>query len=61
MPFRSVKDTMHEFKHGNLHSGKRGPVVKDPKQAIAIALSQQRQAQREEEETSKFVRGYKLS
>src|SRR5215470_14523567 len=32
---------MHEFKHGALHSGsKTGPVVKNRKQAIAIALSQ---------------------
>ena len=31
---------MHEFKTGTLHSGKGGKVVKNPKQAIAIALSQ---------------------
>lgn len=31
---------MHEFKTGTLHSGKGGPVVTDPKQAIAIALSE---------------------
>ena len=30
---------MHEFGKGELHSGKGGPVVKKPKQAIAIALS----------------------
>ena len=30
---------MKEFKAGTLHSGKKGPVVKNPKQAIAIALS----------------------
>jgi translation elongation factor EF-4 len=29
-----------EFKKGELHSGKKGPVVKNPKQAIAIALSE---------------------
>lgn len=28
-----------EFKAGALHSGKGGPVVKNPKQAVAIALS----------------------
>lgn len=38
-----VSKTMHEFKHGTLHSGsKKGPKVKSRKQAIAIALSQQR-------------------
>ena len=31
---------MTEFKGGTLHSGKGGPVVKNPKQAIAIALSE---------------------
>ena len=41
---KDVEGVMHEFKHGELHSGsKKGPVVKDRKQAIAIALSEQRQ------------------
>jgi hypothetical protein len=31
-----------EFKAGTLNSGKGGPVVKNPKQAIAIALSEAR-------------------
>ena len=31
---------MHEYKTGTLHSGKGGPVVKNPKQAIAIAMSE---------------------
>jgi hypothetical protein len=32
---------MREFKAGKLRSGsKKGPVVKNPKQAIAIALSE---------------------
>jgi len=40
-----VEKTMHEFKHGTLHSGsKTGPKVRSRKQAIAIALSQQRKA-----------------
>jgi hypothetical protein len=39
MPKKSVKAVMHEFKVGGLHSGKGGKVVKNPKQAIAIALS----------------------
>ena len=34
-----VGDVMGEFKRGQLHSGKKGPVVKDRKQAIAIALN----------------------
>jgi len=35
-----VKKVMKEFKAGKLHSGKKGPVVKSRKQAIAIALSE---------------------
>lgn len=32
---------MHEFKEGSLRSGsKKGPVVRKPKQAIAIAISE---------------------
>lgn len=31
---------MHEYKAGSLHSGKDGPVVKNKKQAIAIAMSE---------------------
>jgi hypothetical protein len=34
---------MHEYKHGTLRSGsKRGPKVKNRKQAIAIMLSERR-------------------
>ncbi len=34
---------MKEYKEGKLHSGtKKGPVVKSKKQAVAIALSEQR-------------------
>jgi len=37
--------TMDEWKKGKLHSGsKKGPVVKNQKQAIAIGLSEQRKA-----------------
>ena len=36
-----VRTTMREFKAGKLHSGKGGPVVTNPKQALAIALSKQ--------------------
>ena len=35
-----VGKVMREFKAGKLHSGKKGPVVKSRKQAIAIALSE---------------------
>lgn len=34
---------MHKFKHGELHSGsKKGPKVKNRKQAIAIMLSEKK-------------------
>lgn len=35
-----ISKVMREYKAGTLHSGKGGPVVKNPKQAIAISLSQ---------------------
>ncbi len=44
MPFESVGGEMKRFKAGKLHSGKGGPVVTNPKQAIAIALSEERRA-----------------
>jgi hypothetical protein len=37
---KKVGKVMGEYKEGTLHSGKGGPVVKNPKQAIAIALSE---------------------
>lgn len=38
-----IAKVMHEAKAGKLHSGsKQGPVVKNRKQAIAIALSEAR-------------------
>lgn len=38
-----IKKVMHEFKAGELHSGsKKGPLVKNKKQAIAIELSEQK-------------------
>jgi len=38
-----IKKVMHEMKEGKLHSGsKKGPIVKNPKQGIAIALSEAR-------------------
>jgi len=35
-----VGKVMSEYKAGGLHSGKGGPVVKNRKQAIAIAMSE---------------------
>jgi hypothetical protein len=40
-----VHTVMSEFKRGALHSGsKRGPQVKNRKQAVAIAMSEARKA-----------------
>jgi hypothetical protein len=40
---KKVKKVMHEFGEGKLHSGsKKGPKVKEKKQAVAIALSEAR-------------------
>jgi len=48
MPFTSVGAEMHRFKKGTLHSGsKHGPKVTNRKQAIAIALSEERKAKGE--------------
>ena len=45
---KKVKKVMGEYKEGKLKSGKpgpgKGPVVKSKKQAVAIALSEQRKA-----------------
>lgn len=47
MPIKTVGQAMHEFKGGELHSGKGGPVVTNRKQAIAIGLSSERRANRQ--------------
>lgn len=39
-----VEAAMHEFKEGELKSGGSGKTVKNPKQAIAIGLSEARKA-----------------
>lgn len=41
-----VATVMREFKAGKLHSGKSKKIVKNPKQAVAIALSEGRKAAR---------------
>ena len=37
---KKVARVMHEFSEGKLHSGKSDLIVTNPKQAIAIALSE---------------------
>jgi len=44
---RKVKKVMHEFEEGKLHSGsKKGPVVSNPKQAVAIAMHESGQSKK---------------
>jgi hypothetical protein len=35
-----VATVMHKFGKGELHSGKGGKIVKNPRQALAIAISE---------------------
>lgn len=37
---KKIGKVMREYKSGKLHSGKGGKVVKNPRQALAIALSE---------------------
>lgn len=37
---KKIAEVMHEFKEGELHIGKSDAIVENPKQAIAIALSE---------------------
>lgn len=39
-----VERAMHEMKRGELHSGHSGKKVKNPRQAIAIGLSEARES-----------------
>lgn len=44
---KKVAAVMREYKSGSLHSGKGGPVVKNPRQALAIALSEAGKARKD--------------
>lgn len=49
-----VKEEMHKFKEGSLHSGsKKGPLVTNEKQAIAIALSESGQSKKKRSKKKK--------
>lgn len=49
-----VEKVMKEYKEGKLHSGsKKGPKVSNPKQAIAIALSEGRKAVSQKKKSKK--------
>lgn len=51
---KRVETEMHKFKEGDLHSGsKKGPVVTNPKQAIAIALSESGQSKKKKKRKKK--------
>ncbi len=44
---KKIAEVMHEFKEGELHSGNTDTVVTDRKQAIAIALSEAEEVEKE--------------
>lgn len=45
-PNKKIAKVMGEFKEGKLHSGKSKQIVKNPKQAVAIALSEAAKAKK---------------
>ena len=50
---KKVASVMREYKKGELHSGKKGPVVKSRKQAVAIAMSEAGMAKKSAKKTTK--------
>ncbi len=53
-----VREEMHKFKTGTLHSGsKGGPIVTNPKQAIAISLSESGQSRKAKSRKASRSRG----
>lgn len=54
---KDFSGVMHEWGEGKLHSGeKKGPVVKNQKQAVAIAFSEQRKMNHEAKPQFKGIR-----
>lgn len=56
---KKVKKVMGEFKRGSLHSGKGGPVVKNRRQAVAIAMSEAGMAKKAKSKKAVAKRGKK--
>lgn len=50
---KKIAEVMHEFKEGELHSGKSDVIVTNPKQAIAIALSEANELEKDAKEVPK--------
>jgi hypothetical protein len=51
---KRMKEEIHKFKEGKLHSGsKKGPVVTNPAQAIAISLSESGQSKKKKKKKMK--------
>lgn len=49
-----IKKVMEEFKEGKLKSGsKKGPEVTNPKQAVAIAMSESGQSKKKKKKSKK--------
>jgi len=54
---KKVEKVMHEFKEGELRSGsKNGPVVTNPKQSLAIALSEAGESKKKKKKKKKWPR-----
>jgi hypothetical protein len=54
---KEVKEAMHEFKEGKLKSGKSNKKVSNPKQAVAIGLSEARKKGAQVPSKSKSKKG----